>query len=71
MQKYNATKFLKTIWHYFLIYTAISFGGMALPTIIGHEPFILLTFFIGLFYIVTKKTEGIQPISIFLNHISF
>lgn len=42
--KYNATKFLKTIWHYFLIYTAISFGGMALPTIIGHEPFILLTF---------------------------
>ena len=71
MQKYNATKFLKTIWHYFLIYTAISFGGMALPTIIGHEPFILLTFFIGLFYIVTKKTEGINRYLFFLIILAF
>lgn len=71
MQRYNATKFLKTIWHYLLIYTAISFGGMALPAIIGREPFVLLTFFIGLFYIVTKKTEGINRYLFFLIILTF
>lgn len=57
MQKYNAPNFTKKIWHYLLIYAAVSFGGMALPTVMGREPFILLTFFIGIFYIITQKTE--------------
>lgn len=57
MKKYNASNFIKKIWHYLLIYAAVSFGGMALPTVIGHEPFILFTFFIGIFYIITKKTK--------------
>lgn len=43
------------IWHYILIYCAVSFGGMALPIILGREFFVLFTFFVGLFICITKK----------------
>ena len=66
MQQRNTLNNIERIWHYLLIYTAISFGGMALPTVIGREPFVLLTFFIGLFYIVTKKTERTNRFIYFL-----
>ena len=66
MQQRNTLNYIERIWHYLLIYTAISFGGMALPTVIGREPFVLLTFFIGLFYIVTKKTERTNRFIYFL-----
>ncbi len=71
MQKYNAPNFTKKIWHYLLIYAAVSFGGMALPTVMGREPFILLTFFIGIFYIITQKTDRIESLFVFFNHINF
>ena len=38
----------KNIIHYSLLYLAISFGGMALPTIIGREIFVLLILLLGL-----------------------
>ena len=71
MQKYNAPNFTKKIWHYLLIYAAISFGGMALPTVMGREPFILLTFFIGIFYIITQKTKESNRYLFFLTILTF
>lgn len=71
MQKNNESNFLNTIWHYLLIYAAISFGGMALPVVVGRDPFVLLTFFIGLFYIVTKETEGTNRYFFFLAILAF
>ena len=42
--------YIYQVWQYILIYTAISFGGMAMPIIIGKELFVILTFIIGLAY---------------------
>lgn len=49
-------------WHYFLIYTAISFGGMALPTYVGREPFVLITFLIGIIYCSKYYTISKSPL---------
>lgn len=56
-------------WQYLLIYTAISFGGMALPVFIGRELFVLITATIGVIYCIInrafKKNVLIQFILIF------
>ena len=46
--------YIYQVWQYILIYTAISFGGMAMPIIIGKELFVILTFIIGLAYCLYK-----------------
>lgn len=56
-------------WHYLLIYTAISFGGMALPVFVGRELFILITTTIGIYYCIInnafERNKLIQFVIIF------
>lgn len=49
-------------WQYLLIYTAISFGGMALPVVIGRELFVLITAIIGIAYCIANNAFEKNPL---------
>lgn len=59
------------IWHYILIYCAVSFGGMALPILLGREFFVLFTFFVGLFICITKRDFIRSKFFLFILILSF